>query len=439
MPDKTIKHFIFMRFFNRQVPSYPHDVLDVDFLSKQLFLVNNALRSLENQTNKNFELVFLVHEKFLTEKKYEFIFSTLKDSTVLPLKFVRVKDYPPLVIEAFNNYEFVIQSRLDFDDFIFKDAISDTQSKVNECDKILAYGYCKGYTYVWGELYPYFSLWNKVGHYSLLQSFILKSSFAKDLPFIGIHNLPGIFKNMYNKYISHTRIKTSLQDFLEQNGIEFTENMFQQNTTTDAYIYFRHEFSQDQFQEWRNLVKPPKNKMPLTNKDITKKQLKEEFGFFYDVKLGNPYVGFYLDKELDNPYIASRIDIKLISDEESYFQILSVSDNKADVWRPIWFQKGGVGYQIQSYAGNMEIIAKTFADGQFKLSLRGLDVRDSANNSKRVPYWVNYTKLTINDKIIFDKSTSAWHDKTYNYGMYVKAGQEIKIQVEWLPCRSYQR
>lgn len=170
MPDEKIKHFIFVRFFNRQVPTYPYDVLDVKFLFKQAVIANNALRTLENQTNKNFELVFLVHEKFLADEEYDLIRKMLRVSTKLPVKFMKVPNYPSLVIDAYDHYEFVIQSRLDFDDFIRKDTIQDTQNKVNECDKILAYGYCKGYTYVWEELYPYLSLYGNVGHHSLLQS-----------------------------------------------------------------------------------------------------------------------------------------------------------------------------------------------------------------------------------------------------------------------------
>ena len=280
MANPTIKHFIFMRFFDRKIRTYPFDIFDVNFLSKQLVLVNNAFRTLENQSNQNFELVFLTNEKFLTEKKYEFILSTLKNSTTLPFKFIPYKDYPYLVVDAMNEYEFVIQSRLDFDDFIHKDLVADTQNKINECDRILAYGYCKGYQYILGELYTYFCQYSLVGHHSLLQSLIMDSSFAKKLPFIGIHNLPGIYPNMYNKYISHTKIKNALKEFLESNGVELAENMFIQNISPKSFIYFRHDFSQDQFQPWGNLISPLNIKNFTTKDDnITKKQLEEEFGF----------------------------------------------------------------------------------------------------------------------------------------------------------------
>ena len=136
-------------------------------------------------------------------------------------------------------------------------------------------------------------------------------------------------------------------------------------------------------------------------------------------------------------YLMARLDIKLITEDTGDFQIVSVSDDKAKVKNPDWLQKGGIGYVIQSYAGKLKIIAKATVSGKFKLKLRGMAVSDSEDKSKRIPYWIDYTKLTVNDQVIFDSLTSAWHDKPYLYNMKkVNAGDEIKIQVEWLPHRS---
>ena len=134
-------------------------------------------------------------------------------------------------------------------------------------------------------------------------------------------------------------------------------------------------------------------------------------------------------------YFTARLDIKLMTTAGD-FQIFSVSDDKALIQKPAWFNKGGTGYVIQSYAGNLEFIAKAAADGQIRLSLLGLDVRDAEDRSKRIPYWIDYTKLTVNNNVIFDKLIPAWHDKSYQYALNAKAGEEIKIQVEWLPHRS---
>ena len=135
------------------------------------------------------------------------------------------------------------------------------------------------------------------------------------------------------------------------------------------------------------------------------------------------------------PFITARIDTKLMS-KEGDFQIVSVSDDKATIEKPRWLQRGGVGYQLESYAGKLDFIAEATADGKIQLKLRGLDTRDPEDNSKRIPYWIDYTKLTVNDKPIFDKITPAWLNKPYTYTIDAKADEEIKIHVEWQPHRS---
>ena len=134
-------------------------------------------------------------------------------------------------------------------------------------------------------------------------------------------------------------------------------------------------------------------------------------------------------------YFTARMDIKLMKTEGD-FKILSLSDDKANLRKPEWFQKNGIGYVLTSYVGNVEFIAKATVDGQISLWLRGLNVHDPEDKSKRIPYWIDYTRLSINGNEIFNELTPAWHDKPYHYNMKVKAGEEVKIQVEWLPHRS---
>ena len=175
--------------------------------------------------------------------------------------------------------------------------------------------------------------------------------------------------------------------------------------------------------------------------------IKEEFGGKlgdYDVLISALCTALYDEKktsdnnaktirEITSKFTA-RVDIKFLS-TTGYFKIISLSDEKAKVEKPAWFNKSGIGYVIQSYAGKLKIVAKADADGQIKVNLRGLDIKDPKDKSKRIPYWIDYTKLAVNGEIIFDKLTPAWHDKSYTCKLDAKAGEEIKIQVEWLPHR----
>ena len=135
-------------------------------------------------------------------------------------------------------------------------------------------------------------------------------------------------------------------------------------------------------------------------------------------------------------YFTARVDLRLVPNDEGKLQIISLSDDKANVRRAGWLPKNESGYFIQSYIGNMKIVAKATADGQIKLDLRGLDIRKPDDKSKRIPYWIDYTKLVINEEIIFDELTPVWHNKTFSYKLNVKADEEIKIEVEWQPHRS---
>ncbi|MBR4905171.1 MAG: glycosyltransferase [Selenomonadaceae bacterium] len=132
-------------------------------------------------------------------------------------------------------------------------------------------------------------------------------------------------------------------------------------------------------------------------------------------------------------YFTSRVDVKLIPNGGGKLQIVSVSDDKAAVKRAGWLKNNESGYFIQSYVGKMEIITKATGDGQIQFILKGIDVCNPEDKSKRVPYWVDYTKFVVNENEIFNKTTPAWHDKPYRYKLNVKADEEIKIQVEWIP------
>ncbi|MBR1421645.1 MAG: hypothetical protein IJ575_11415, partial [Selenomonadaceae bacterium] len=100
------------------------------------------------------------------------------------------------------------------------------------------------------------------------------------------------------------------------------------------------------------------------------------------------------------------------------------------------WQNGVTGYIIHSYAGNLEFVVKATANGQIKLLLRGIDERYPEDQSKSMPYWIDYTKLTINDKTLIDKITPSCYGKSYIISIDLRAGAEIKTKIEWLPHRS---
>ena len=147
---------------------------------------------------------------------------------------------------------------MDFDDFVFKDAVIDTQSKVNECNSILAYGYNKGLEYIYGELYPRTDfLWKGRGHIRIFQSLILKSSSVENYPFLSVQNF------------WHDCIKIQLEQFLKNNGIEFLKDMFQDNEVKKIYLNFSDPWPKTRHEK-RRLTSPKflQNMLDILDGDI---------------------------------------------------------------------------------------------------------------------------------------------------------------------------
>ena len=135
-------------------------------------------------------------------------------------------------------------------------------------------------------------------------------------------------------------------------------------------------------------------------------------------------------------WFSLRLDIQMKTTNREDFQIVSVSDAKADIRKPAWFNKNGVGYVIQSYVGKLNIIFKIVDGGTVTLNLKGLFYPDPEDKRKHIPYWIDCTKFAVNDNVIFNKLTPIWHDKPYSYKFEAKAGEEVTLSVEWLPHRS---
>ncbi|MBQ6296635.1 MAG: alpha-1,2-fucosyltransferase [Selenomonadaceae bacterium] len=241
-----------------------------------------------------------------------------------------------------------------------------------------------------------------------------KYSEQRDAKFIAAKNVvvsqdgKDATKLLFNRQINNflgTKLYT--RNFLWENGINFDEDL----DGDEAELSFQMEC----FFKAKHLIYVP--------------------NVLYIEPTPKPLVADNIDAQIIdkfNHYLTARIDVKLVS-TSSDFQIFSISDDKATVWKPKCLQENGIGYQIQSYARKLEFIAKATVNGELRIYLKGLDVRDEKDESKRIPYWIDYTKLTVNGKVIFDKLTPAWHDEFYRYNMDAKAGEEIKIQVEWLP------
>lgn len=129
-------------------------------------------------------------------------------------------------------------------------------------------------------------------------------------------------------------------------------------------------------------------------------------------------------------YITARIDLKNFGLDTNDLKIIENSDISAKILKPKWFKNNlGIGTQIESKKGLIHLKIKCINDGKFRITLRSIDFRD--RSEYRIPIFINYEHLKVNDEIIFDEPTSICHDKPFNFEKEVKNGEIVDITVQW--------
>lgn len=135
------------------------------------------------------------------------------------------------------------------------------------------------------------------------------------------------------------------------------------------------------------------------------------------------------------PYFTSRLDIKNYGNEKNSIEILSNSDDMAEVFRWSWFKDNqGEGVTIQSVKSVLDLKIKCVNDGLLNIFLRSKDIKDKNNN--RFPIYIDYTSLKINDIPLLTDHNLFSHDVPYIFKKDVNDSEILSIHCEWLPFNS---
>ena len=129
-------------------------------------------------------------------------------------------------------------------------------------------------------------------------------------------------------------------------------------------------------------------------------------------------------------FTTARIDIKNQRGEGNDL-VVKASDPKCTIGKPAWFNREGVGYLLQSTKGQIDIDLTCVRDGDLNVFLRGLDMHEANDNKKRIPVWIDYTKMTVNGETVFDTVQPICHDKPYRYTKKVVDGEKLTLHLEW--------
>ena len=178
-PKKRFKHVVLVKFLSKKMNLT--NILEDEMIDYRLkFLGGNLFPTLNNQTNKDFELVLLTNpelkvgqaariKKVAEGIPHEFGFRTLTHDSAL-------ENY---LAQTWAENEFVAVSRLDDDDFIERDCVKQVHDYSaslvpGKPEQVHVLGYGKGYLYVdWLQQLATIDFgYGKAGHVSIFQTFV---------------------------------------------------------------------------------------------------------------------------------------------------------------------------------------------------------------------------------------------------------------------------
>ena len=120
-----------------------------------------------------------------------------------------------------------------------------------------------------------------------------------------------------------------------------------------------------------------------------------------------------------------RVDINNIgSAQNSIF----IKAEGAEISQPKWMKNAqGIGLVLECQKRKQKIDITAIKDGKLVLAFRGTDKR---YNKERIPLWIDFSSIKIDDKEILSGTVATWHDKPFRYEMPIKDGQTITVEIE---------
>lgn len=129
-----------------------------------------------------------------------------------------------------------------------------------------------------------------------------------------------------------------------------------------------------------------------------------------------------------NPKTA-RLDILNSNSSENTVEFLSMSGG-VDCSFPRWFKKDkGNGAVIHADYKLFDLKFKCVGEGVLNLLFRGPDVRNELG--VRIPHYVTFNNVLLNNENIINNNVKVWHDEPYTFKKNVYDGEIIEIHVEW--------
>lgn len=265
----NIKHYIIIRFYCIDMYNIGLDKLlnNESLLNAANVFEKYTLKSLENQTNKNFEIILMIHNDINYEHVAIKYLINIKSN--IKINIIKYKDVNNFIINNLNDEKYLITTRMDHDDLIYNGAVEEIQNKCYKNIDCYYNGYDKLITMVNNDyinVYKFYPNYKGNGSIGIFQSLIINREKINKL--ITILNLGN-----------HTKQKENFKLIFINNNLTYKEEYFNINHLEDSSIYVKHDFNISE------LTNPLfKSKWHRTNIKIDKPKewFIERFGNFID-------------------------------------------------------------------------------------------------------------------------------------------------------------
>lgn len=256
----TIKHLIIARFMCNNFGHANEELFDQKWLKDSFeMLKKHLIKSLLVQTNKNFELVILIHDEIPIENVL-FLYDYAQNFTEFNITVLRKNEIENYTKSFYESYDFIITSRIDYDDHIHKNVVEETQKKIDPNYTLILYGLKNGVSLVDGDTECHFMSmnYNECGFFSAFETLMINTKkYDRGITIysLGDHSLACkyLIKNYENHGIKDKNEVKILCDDIDET----------------RYIWIRHKNSQLVMQ---------KNKWHNTDIIVENLQL-EDFGY----------------------------------------------------------------------------------------------------------------------------------------------------------------
>ena len=229
-----IKHLIITRFMSDQFNHTDEELFNNNFLAHSFdMLKHHLLQSLSIQTRKDFELVTVIHDR-IPDDKISFIYE-IQNKYDFKVTIVRKSKLEGYIQSFKDGYDFIITSRMDYDDHIHKDVVKEVQSIPDTNYAVQLYGLNNGVTIIDGETEAHFMSmdYGKAGYFSVFETLVINTK---------VINIPF---SIY-KLGDHSKVCRTIKDKYAKFGIPSVSSIKIERSKykETRYIWTRHKNSQ---------------------------------------------------------------------------------------------------------------------------------------------------------------------------------------------------